>query len=500
MPTTTAFRRSTTGSGRAVRRPRGRRTADVEETTMHSSGPTPGPSARRAAATSAPAATVTASSGAPDPGSVVGSSSATALGEPAVPSGGSAGRGQEALRALADPDHAMTWSFAAFWESVRRSGALRYSGPPLVFLLFIIIPAWSELDTAGAIGATVLSLVFGGLFLFAGAARAFGTAFTVRWLVALWISVGALALLIGPDVGYVVMFVLVAHGVSLPWKAGIASASIIGMAGLVLGIAQEEPVMIVLDLAGTMLALGLASAIHRSILEEELEVVQRRNAVLAVSAERERIGRDIHDILGHSLTTITVSAQLAQRLVRADPDAAAAQIAEIERISRQSLGDIRATARGMQHVRVAGEVASARSVLTAAGVDAELPVAIPVLPDDRAELFGYVVREAVTNVVRHARASTCRIEVSADEVRIVDDGVGIASGAAHTGLDGLRCRVEEAGGQLRIGPADGGGTLVEASMHDGSSGAGGRADAVTAAGPAIRDRDQLAPHSERGHR
>src|SRR5699024_9694196 len=110
---------------------------------------------------------------------------------------------------------------------------------------------------------------------------------------------------------------------------------------------------------------------------------------------------------------------------------------------RQALADVRATASGMQHVRAATEIASARSVLATVGIQAEVPTALPPLHDDLAELFGYVIRAGVTNVVRHSRAPRT-------EIRIEDDGVGIPQGAERSGLRGLEARVALAGGRLEV--------------------------------------------------
>ena len=112
-----------------------------------------------------------------------------------------------------------------------------------------------------------------------------------------------------------------------------------------------------------------------------LQRAEQRVDTLSVAAERERIGRDLHDILGHSLTAISIKAGLAARLVDLDPAAAKAQIAEIEQVSRQALADVRATASGMREVRLATEIASARSVLLAAGIESRMPSALPPLTD-----------------------------------------------------------------------------------------------------------------------
>jgi two-component system sensor histidine kinase DesK len=174
-------------------------------------------------------------------------------------------------------------------------------------------------------------------------------------------------------------------------------------------------------------------------------------ARLAAENERTRIARDLHDLLGHSLTTITVKAGLARRLAqRHDNERAAAEIAEVEELSRRSLADVRAAVAGHRDVTLAGELATAREVLRAAGVVAQLPGSVEVVDPSLSELFGWVTREGVTNVVRHARAARCTIRVDRDWIEIVDDGRGGIAGAGN-GLAGLRERVEAAGGTVKIG-------------------------------------------------
>jgi two-component system sensor histidine kinase DesK len=175
-------------------------------------------------------------------------------------------------------------------------------------------------------------------------------------------------------------------------------------------------------------------------------------ALLAAENERIRIARDLHDLLGHSLTTITVKAGLAGRLAAADHTRdALREIAEVETLARQTLGDMRAAVTSYRDVTLAAELAAGRELLRAAGIAAELPRAIDVVAPAHQELFAWVVREGLTNIVRHARASSCEIRLSAAEVEIVDDGIGGAL-AAGNGLSGLRERVAEAGGVVEAGP------------------------------------------------
>ncbi len=178
-----------------------------------------------------------------------------------------------------------------------------------------------------------------------------------------------------------------------------------------------------------------------------VSVVIRRNAQLAVARheitrlaladERNRFARDLHDILGHSLTVVAVKAELAGRLASLDPQRAEAEIADVERIARQALADVRAAAAGYHEVTLAGELASAHTALSAAGITADLPAApLPELPRERQELFGWAVREGVTNVVRHSGAGRCRIRLTASEFEMADDGCGPGEPAAGPGPAG----------------------------------------------------------------
>lgn len=234
------------------------------------------------------------------------------------------------------------------------------------------------------------------------------------------------------------------------------------------------------DMFGTVMALmafaigwGIGSSIDHESTKERLRRAEERTAVLAVAAERERIGRDLHDILGHSLTTIAVKADLAGRLVGRNDEAARTEVDSLAVIARQALADVRATAANMREVRLTSELASARSVLDAAGIEHITPTATPVLDDERSELFGWVLREAMTNVVRHSGASRCIIACTDQVLSVADNGRGMGRGGGRTptgrpgsGLAGLRHRVEEAGGTLTLEPTPDGGTTLTVTLEE----------------------------------
>ena len=156
----------------------------------------------------------------------------------------------------------------------------------------------------------------------------------------------------------------------------------------------------------------------------ELQEARAEVATLAAEAERNRIARDLHDLLGHSLTTITVKAGLAKRLADHDPARAAAEIGEVEELARRSLSDVRAAVSNYRIVTLATELATAQEVMRAAGIDARVLSPTDVVDADLQELFGWVVREATTNVVRHSHATTCTVTLGPRSIEIADNGFG----------------------------------------------------------------------------
>ncbi|BFU44634.1 sensor histidine kinase [Krasilnikovia sp. MM14-A1004] len=186
-----------------------------------------------------------------------------------------------------------------------------------------------------------------------------------------------------------------------------------------------------------------------------LRAAQQELATLAVATERARIANDLHDILGHSLTVVAVKAELAQRLLDVDLDKARTELRDLEALARDALTDVRATALGVRGVSLPGEIAAARQALAAAHIAAELPGAADEVPTAYRELFAWTIREAVTNVVRHARAAHVEVRLTPAAVEIVDDGVAdpTADGPATDGqgLRGLRRRAEALGATLTVG-------------------------------------------------
>lgn len=198
------------------------------------------------------------------------------------------------------------------------------------------------------------------------------------------------------------------------------------------------------------------SALRRSQAEVER---------MAQVAERERIARDLHDLLGHTLSVITLKSELAAKLVGRDRERAAAEIRDVERISREALAQVREAVTGYRRQGLQGEIDSASLALKSAGIAIEVTGHVPDVQTEVESVLAMVLREAVTNIIRHAGAQGCRIELSEDEERvrleIADDGRG-GEYEGGSGIAGMRERVAAIGGSLRI--ENDGGTRLRLSV------------------------------------
>lgn len=186
---------------------------------------------------------------------------------------------------------------------------------------------------------------------------------------------------------------------------------------------------------------------------------------LATLAERERIARDLHDLLGHTLSVITLKAQLAARLVGDEPERAAAEMREVETVSRNALSEVRKAVQGYRLASLEAELSRARVALAAAGIEPATEIGEYDLPTARENAAALALREGVTNVLRHARASACTIawhqEGGTFELTVSDNGRGGARSEGN-GLIGMRERVEDLGGEMQriTGHAAGRGTRL----------------------------------------
>ncbi|SEF08513.1 sensor histidine kinase [Streptomyces sp. Ag109_O5-10] len=226
---------------------------------------------------------------------------------------------------------------------------------------------------------------------------------------------------------------------------------------------------------GTFLSTMITAAIlSLSEAVRELRAAREELARRAVEKERLRFSRDLHDLLGHTLSVIVVKSEAARRVAPRDLDAALTQISDIESVGRQALTEIREAVTGYREGSLAADLVRARSALTAAGVEPVVRQSGAPLVPQTETLLGWVVREAVTNVVRHSDATRCEIAVDSAAGRarltVADNGSGTVAaepcreGIGGTGLQGLTERLAAAGGSLTAGPAPRGGFTVTAEL------------------------------------
>lgn len=217
-------------------------------------------------------------------------------------------------------------------------------------------------------------------------------------------------------------------------------------------------------------AVCAANTAHREkrLRQAELKLSHDEVRRLAALAERERIGRDLHDLLGHTLSLITLKSELAARIFDRDPLAARREIVDVERVARDALGQVRRAVTGIRAAGLAAELASAHLLLESSGVRLEYETPEDAaLPPDIETIFALTIREGITNIQRHARASHARVTIAraAQEARLVieDDGLGgvIVPG---NGLTGMRERLRALDGDLIVASERGRGTRLEARV------------------------------------
>jgi two-component system sensor histidine kinase DesK len=293
----------------------------------------------------------------------------------------------------------------------------------------------------------------------------------------------ALALTIGDRPGWGFLFSYCAACVALLWPADTGFQAIVvltlvaGGACVVGGGSAGEG----FGYGASTIGVGLLMVLLRDLRtrNDELNEARAELADVAVAHERERFARDLHDLLGHSLSVIALKAELAGKLIAERPGEAAVEVREVEAVARQALGEVRDAVSGYRRPTLEGELAGARMALTAAGIDSEVePAQAPVAPEVEAVL-AWAVREGATNVIRHSGARRCSVRVRtglADvAVEVIDDGRGANGrhGAGDhrdareggNGLLGLAERAADMSGSVESGTlADGSGFRLRVSI------------------------------------
>lgn len=270
------------------------------------------------------------------------------------------------------------------------------------------------------------------------------------------------------SLGYLIFgFFSIAFSVPLrvSWKVIAASIAAFAVQLVLLGHHQST----VLSVIVPAILLGI-SAIYTSYATWQKIQLRRSDEEilrLATLAERERIGRDLHDLLGHTLSVIALKSELARKLIDRDLDAARHEIEEVERVARDSLSQVRNAVSGIRNAALSAELVAATALLEAQGVKVKCETENVKLPHDRETALALSLREAATNIRRHAgaRGVTIRVrkEPSAVIVEVADDGRGgrIVPG---NGLNGMRERLDSVGGTLALIPNKDGGMLLRATV------------------------------------
>lgn len=181
---------------------------------------------------------------------------------------------------------------------------------------------------------------------------------------------------------------------------------------------------------------------------------QRQAGTQAILEERERVARDVHDVLGRTLTVIALKSELAGKLLERDPGRAHAELREITHLARESIEEVRQTVAGLKVQSLFEEITAASQALESAGIDLQREGSawsdLDSIPAVNQAIFAWVIREATTNIIRHAAARRATIKLDRSSLTITDNGVGISPEAAGHGLEGLKARVEQVGGTLSI--------------------------------------------------
>jgi two-component system sensor histidine kinase DesK len=331
--------------------------------------------------------------------------------------------------------------------------------------------------TLGTLGLTVFVVAYVGLVL-RQTGRPLGR--LVMWLCLALLPVLAVTLTatLGPDWLVLFVYVSVACGAVSPLRwtrlSVLGTTAAMVLVGLALD-TEPEYWLVVPCLLGGFSMIGVRELVRTT---RELREARAQVAQLAANEERLRLARDLHDLLGHSLSLITLKSELAGRMLPGHPDKAALEVADIEKVSRQALVDVREAVTGYRRPRLAAELAGARAALTAAGIAADVPSEGPGLAEAQESALAWTLREAVTNVVRHSRARRCLVAVTRREtlagpvveLTVEDDGTGPAGAPPGNGLTGLAERVTAAGGTLESGPAPHRGFLLVARVPAASVG------------------------------
>jgi two-component system sensor histidine kinase DesK len=344
----------------------------------------------------------------------------------------------------------------------------------LIYVIFVFSPALSSTNDRTWLWPTVVSVPLF-LYLYLRLLRRFRDnvipgrrALGVLWAIA---ALGYVLALFNDNANtYLIYCVAVAPFITHDLKRLLLLIlAILGLYGLELLLIGMRPIVY-----GITCVVSIAAAVSNYMLVEN----RRKNAMLRLSreevhrlgriAERERIGRDLHDLLGHTLSLIAIKSELAAKLMDRDRAAAAREVAEVTHIARDALRQVRTAVAGIRAAALEHEIDSAKTLLQTAGVSLSFEREGGMLPPEIETVLAMIIREAATNIQRHSSAENARIAVVTETgvgvlLSISDDGRGGIT-LRGNGLSGIQERVRSLGGTLEIESPRGEGTTLRVRL------------------------------------
>ncbi len=379
-----------------------------------------------------------------------------------------------------DPDN--KYRIDASEESHRRQARNgRIAG--LAWLFFLAYPLSDLLGGHYSTTKVVIGLLGTIVFVATYVYGFFHTFFDVNetfegWSVVVLLGAITTALTLGINSSWLsaMIFVVTAAGCTFPERTAFRVVAVISASTIAIGIGIGAPIISITSIVFEFVLVGMALIFLRRLIQTnaQLRSAREENARLAVSEERLRFARDLHDLLGHSLSLIALKSELAGRLVEVDPIRAQNEISDIEQVTRAALREVRDAVSGYRQPALDAELSGAKAALDAAGIECGVTRSICQLPSTVEATLGWAVREGVTNVIRHSDAQSCdiRIERKDDDVvlTIQDDGKGIPQpeptriGRSGSGLAGLNERFTIQHGSLDAAPLTDGGFRLVATL------------------------------------
>jgi two-component system sensor histidine kinase DesK len=353
-------------------------------------------------------------------------------------------------------------------EHARAHGERDIHSSPLglSYLVFVVFPLlfWQQPPASTWIATAISLACFIPLYL-----KWMRPGSTYRpWLVPASALIGYALIPFNPGGNTYIIYAMAIAARCLPVRTAIVVSSL-----LVVAMAAQlfwlMPTMLasastaVVVVVGTMVVAGTLYAAAHEHKNAQLRLSHAEVRRMAAIAERERIGRDLHDLLGHTLSIVALKSELAGKLLERDPSAAREQIREVEAVARDALAQVREAVTGIRATGLQAEVAAARVSLLSAAVHLDQRMSPVDIEAGTEQALALATREAVTNIIRHAHAGRVELELGADRdgarLVIADDGRGGIE-AHGNGLKGMRERLQAIGGHLEVDSPAGGGTRL----------------------------------------